>query len=281
MHARTGSILKLISWNIQWCRGVDGVVDPECIARTARELCDPDVCCFQEVADNFASLEGSAGENQVALLQAKFPGYSGHFAYAVDHPDGKGGRRRFGNLILSRLPVQRVLRHSLPWRPEAGQPSMPRIAIEAAIEAPCGLVSVTTTHLEYYSAGSREAQVNHLLDLERERKKHATTAPATTKLDGTFQPFARPAASILTGDFNMRPEDPLVARLRETYTDAWQASHPGTPHPVTMCLHEHGSDGPHCCDFVFVSRELVSRLKAMEVDQASQASDHQPLIVEF
>ena len=41
---------------------MDGKVDPARIARVAKELCDPDVCCFQEVAINFADLEGSAGK---------------------------------------------------------------------------------------------------------------------------------------------------------------------------------------------------------------------------
>jgi endonuclease/exonuclease/phosphatase family metal-dependent hydrolase len=268
--------VKLISWNIQWCRGVDGVVDPLRIAREARALADPDVCCFQEVADNFDTLEGSRGENQVELLQRAFAGYSAHFAWAVDLPDGKGGRRRFGNLILSRLPVQRVLRHSLPWRPEDGKPSMPRVAIEAVIEG----VSITTTHLEYYSREIRAAQVQRLLDLESERQAHAKASPSKDK-GGPFEHLPRPSASLLCGDFNMKPEDPLIAKLRETYADAWQAAHPGEPHPVTMCLWEPCSNGPHCCDFVFLSKDLKPRLRSMHVDQKSKASDHQPIVVEI
>jgi endonuclease/exonuclease/phosphatase family metal-dependent hydrolase len=34
--------VKLLSWNIQWCRGMDGRVDPERIARTAKALRDPE-----------------------------------------------------------------------------------------------------------------------------------------------------------------------------------------------------------------------------------------------
>src|SRR6185503_7008033 len=124
-------IVKLISWNIQWCRGVDGKVDPARIARVTQELCDPDVICFQEVAENYDSLAGSAGENQPALLEAHFRGYSVHFACAVDVPDGKGGRRRFGNMVLSRLPVRQVFNHSLPWPAETAVPNMPRVALEA------------------------------------------------------------------------------------------------------------------------------------------------------
>jgi endonuclease/exonuclease/phosphatase family metal-dependent hydrolase len=274
--------VRLISWNIQWCRGIDGRVDPARIARVARELCDPDVCCFQEVAVNFPALAGSAGENQIETLQAQFPGYSAHFGWAVDVPDDGGGRRRFGNLILSRLPVQRVLRHSLPWPPEDGVPSMPRIAIEAEVLAPWGLVSVTTTHLEYYSARQRAAQIERLCAIESEKTVHAMTAPSDTYSSGPFQPLPRPASSILTGDFNMRPDDPLVARMLETWVDAWHVANAGTPHPPSFHVHDR-EDGtvPYCCDFVFVSRDLAPRIASMRTDLETQASDHQPLIVEF
>ena len=274
--------MRLISWNIQWCRGIDGRVDPARIARVARELCDPDVCCFQEVAVNFPALAGSTGEDQVEILQAQFPGYSAHFAWAVDVADGAGGRRRFGNLILSRLPVQQVWRHSLPWPPEDGVPSMPRIAIEAVVEASWGLVGVTTTHLEYYSARQRAAQVGRLRDLESEKAVHAGTTPSEACSSGPFQPFPRPASSILAGDFNMRPDDPLVARMLETWDDAWQVAHPGAPDPPTFCLYdrEHGAS-PYCSDYVFVSRDLAPRIASVHVDAETQASDHQPVVVEF
>lgn len=261
---------------------MDGRVEPARIARVAKELCDPDVCCIQEVAVNFPALAGSAGEDQVAILSGLFPGYSAHFACAVDVADAAGGRRRFGNLILSRLPVQRVLRHSLPWPPESGVPNMPRVAIEAVIEAPWGLVSVATTHLEYYSAKQRAAQIERLRELHGERTSHAMTRPSGSYSSGPFQPFPRPAASILTGDFNMRPEDPLLAPLLETYTDAWTLAHPGEAHPPTFCLHdrEHG-ETPYCCDFVFVTRDLAPRIAAVEVDVKTRASDHQPVIARF
>ncbi len=60
--------MKLISWNIQWSRGVDGKVDPQRIVDDARKLGDFDVLCLQEVAANFPSLAGSAGENQFEIF---------------------------------------------------------------------------------------------------------------------------------------------------------------------------------------------------------------------
>ena len=167
--------MKLLQWNIQWCRGMDGVVDAARIARVAKELGDPDVACFQEVAINFPALAGSSGEDQVALLRREFPGYAAVFGAGVEVPDGAGGRRQFGNLILSRLPMRQSYRHSLPWPAESDTPSMPRVAVEAVIEAASGLVRVITTHLEYYSSLQRMAQVGRIRELHTEACIHAAS----------------------------------------------------------------------------------------------------------
>ena len=260
---------------------MDGKVDPARIARVARAL-DPDVCCFQEVAENFATLEGSAGENQPEMLHSCFDGYSAHFACAVDVPDGKGGRRRYGNLILSRLPVQQVFRHSLPWPAEAEAPTMPRVALEAVVEAPSGLLSVTTTHLEFYSVKQRAAQVGHLKDLDAGRRLHAKTVPPGADASDVFRHWPRPAAAILTGDFNMPPSDPLFAALLATWRDAWQVKHPDLAHPPSFFVHDRGRGiAPYCCDYVLLSEDLAPRLASIRVDGETQASDHQPVIVEF
>ncbi len=271
--------MRLVSWNLQWCRGMDGVVDPRRVARTVRELGDPDVCCFQEVARGFDALPGSAGEDQVAALLEEFPGFSAHFGGGVDVPRG-AGRARFGNLILSRLPVGRVLRHALPWLAEDGVPSMPRVAVEAVVHASWGLVRVTTTHLEYYSVTQRAAQVEQLLAENAQAARHAAARPSSRNDGGPFQPQPRPAAGILTGDFNMRPEDPLVDRLRGDLADAWMVAHPEQAHPDTFRL-DAGNEAPYCCDFVFVTRDLAPRVRAVRVDQRTRASDHQPVFVEF
>jgi len=272
--------VRLLQWNIQWCRGIDGKVDPARIAAVANRISNPDVCCFQEVAINYPALEGSSGEDQPALLAQAFPGYSMHFAPVVDVPDNAGGRRQFGNLILSRLPVHQVFRHTLPWPPEDKVPSMPRVAVEAVIEAPWGLVSVMSTHLEYFSAKQRAAQVGRLADLQDERAAHAVSKPGYKS--GPFEPLARPAASILCGDFNMRAADPSAAKLRETWNDAWSIAHPGQPHAPTFCVFDHTYEKEgYCCDFVFVTPDLAPRVAAVKVDLETQASDHQPVIVEF
>lgn len=277
--------MKLLQWNIQWCRGMDGLVDPARIARFAKEFADPDVACFQEVAINFPALAGSSGEDQVELLKREFPGYAAVFGVAVELPDGKGGRRQFGNLILSRLPIRQSFRHSLPWPPESETPSMPRVAVEAVVEADIGLVRVITTHLEYYSPRQRLAQVARLRELHAEACEHARTKSLAQYRSGPFEPFERPVQAILTGDFNMRIDDPACVNLQAPFegdvprlVDAWAHAHPGQDHPPTFCL--HGKE-PYCCDFVFVTEALAPRLESVRVDLETQDSDHQPVAVEI
>src|SRR2546430_1554416 len=207
-------VVRLLTWNVQWCRGLDGVVDPARIAREARRLADPDVLCLQEVSVGFISLPGSHGENQVDALRAALPGYQVFYAAAVDVPRADGARQRFGNLIASRFPVGRVLRHALPW-PPATVPSMPRAALEAVIEAPFGALRVVTTHLEYYSSGHRAAQMERLRELHSERN------PETARGEhvGPYRRIASPASALVCGDFNLPPEDPLRARFLEAFVN--------------------------------------------------------------
>lgn len=281
--------MRLLSWNVQWCRGMDGRVDPARTAQVARELADPDVLCFQEVAANFATLEGSSGEDQPALLAKLFPRHQAAFGWGVDVPDDSGGRRRFGNLILSRLPMRRVLRHALPWPADPDTPSMPRVALEAVIEAPFGALRVTTTHLEYYSGVQRAAQVERLRELHAEACDRARAAPTARYRVGPFAPLGRPMSAIVTGDFNLPPQDPLHARMQEPFADgaarlldAWHLAHRGAEHAPTFRVHERERDEPpYCCDFAFVTEDLAARVRAVRVAGDTQASDHQPVIVEL
>ena len=63
--------MRLLSWNVQWCRGLDGRVDPARIVHEAQRLADPDVLCLQEINVGFTDLPGSSGEDQVAALRAR------------------------------------------------------------------------------------------------------------------------------------------------------------------------------------------------------------------
>jgi len=280
--------MQLLTWNVQWCRGVDGRVDPQRIARTVRELADPDVICLQEVARGFDTLAGSAGEDQFTLLARAFPGYCAIEGIAVDVAHPGGGRRQFGNLLLSRLPVRQVWRHLLPWPADADHADMQRVAVEAVIEAPeVGDLRVTCTHLGFYSAAQRLAQCDGLRALHAVAHAHGAQPARADASQGPFHWRARPSAAIVCGDFNCEPGSPGHARLLEPFADGtpalrdgWQLAHPGRPHDPTVGLYDTAQwPRRFACDFVFVSDDLAPRLAALEVDASSDASDHQALIL--
>ena len=267
--------MRLLSWNVQWCRGIDGRVNPERIAAEAKRLADPDVVCLQEIAVNFPEIEGSSGENQVEELERHLEGYEAFFAPAVDLP-GRTGRRQFGNMVLTRLPAGRVMRHQLPWPAAADVQSMPRVAVEVVVKAPFGPLRVMTTHLEYYSKHHRAAQIERLHELHRE----ACGARKEVDQPGSYESYPRAASALICGDFNLKPEDPHHRKMLDAgFVDAWQSLNPGKPRQDTFHLHD--GEAPYCCDYLFVTPDLVPRLKSLRIDTATQASDHQPLIVEL
>ena len=284
--------MKLISWNTQWCRGIDGKVDPARIVAHARAFADFDVLCLQEIANNFPDprLPGSRGENQFAELAKLLPGYQPVPGVAVDVPAEHGGRRHFGNMILSRYPVAQVFRHLLPYPVDPGVNGMPRIALEAVVSAPFGDVRVITTHLEYYGKKKRTAQVEALRAIYAEGSGHARLGSIVDATGGPFHTRRRPAATVITGDFNLEPDDPLHARMGEAFddgtpplADAWEVAHPGKPHPATCKIYEkEAPDEPEQhCDFIFISADLLSRVRAVRVNQKTQAADHQPVLLEL
>ena len=297
--------MKLITWNIQWCRGCDGRVDPQRIIDHARALADFDVLCLQEVAANFSSLAGSSGEDQFRELANRLPGFVPIEGVAVDAPDGAGNRRRFGNLVLSRLPVLRVLRHQLPWpaiggKPgKPGKPGMPRMLLETVIQASLGDIRVMTTHLEYYSAGHRAAQVEAIRQVHAQSCAHAAVAAPTSgsgqeaiRRDASGSPFhwyPQPASAILTGDFNYRPDDPLHRRMQEPFEgdvpalqDAWSVAHPGVPHQDTNGVHDRVQwPSAFPGDFIYATTDLLPHIGRVSVDAGTQASDHQPMLLEL
>lgn len=277
--------MKLITWNIQWARGVDEKVDPHRIIDHARQMADFDVLCLQEVAANFPDLDGNDRTDQFALFSELLPGFTAIEAIGVDIPDGAGGRKRFGNLVLSRLPVAQALRHVLPWEAAATR-NMPRVLVEAMVETPHGPIRVMTTHLEYSSPVLRAAQVEGIRQVHR----MAAARQATPRLPGphTYAPTPNPASAILTGDFNMRPDDAGLAQLLAPFAvdvppliDLWPVLKGAEPHPPSAFICDQTYGPPGCLDFVLATPDLAERARSIVYDIETRASDHQPILVEF
>lgn len=284
--------MKLLSWNIQWGRGMDGIVDLLRILKTIQQLDDFDVICLQEVAVNFASLPGSQGEDQFAELSAGLPDYTAIYGPATDFPDKNGEnkkRRLFGNAIFSRLPVGQIWRHPLPWVPEPATPSMQRILVEAVVSTDTAPIRVMTTHLEYYSQHQRALQVEAIRRLHDEACLMSNRPSLTDKQDGPFEVFQRPSQAILCGDMNFTATAQEYSHILAPFDnktpcfyDARALKYPGEPHAATVGIQPVSFvDQPKCFDHIFITDGLINSLKAHQVDAVTQASDHQPVWIEL
>jgi endonuclease/exonuclease/phosphatase family metal-dependent hydrolase len=100
--------MELITWNVQWCRGVDLVVDAARIVEQAQRLADFDVLCLQEIADNYPDprLGGNDGDDQFERLAQLLPGFTAIPAVAVAAGVGAsagwsaGGYVRLGSVAV-------------------------------------------------------------------------------------------------------------------------------------------------------------------------------------
>ena len=279
--------MKLITWNTQWCRGLDGVVDPQRIVRTARAMGDFDVLCLQEVASGFDAMPGAPG-HQPEQIAACLPGFRVFFGASVNDVAADGSVQRFGNLVATRLPVAHVQHHPLPWPADPAVASMPRMCTVVTLIAPgIGPVRVMTTHLEYRSAVQRLAQTHAVRNLQAEACALAAAPPKASADDPSpTRPRVHTPHAILCGDFNSPPasaehvviESGGPASLR----DAWTLVHGKTPHAPTFALEDRTYESaPVAFDFVFVSADLAPRVAQVEVNQATRSSDHQPVLVSF
>jgi len=279
--------ISVLSWNIQWGLGVDGRIDLARIVRIIRAMADPDVICLQEVAQAMPDVDGE-GADQVAVLAEAFPGMTAVFGAAVERGDGAGARGgRFGNLVLTRLPVLDVVRHPLPQPADATVKHMARQATEVSVATEAGPLRVTTTHLEFHSAAQRLAQVCRLRDIHAEIAANERK-PGQWLADGPYAAPGRPASGLFCGDFNMVVGDPAYAGMIAPFADAtpaivdaWTAFAGGAPHAPTCGIYDTDQwpQGPHCRDFFFITPDLATRIEAVRVDVETDASDHQPVLL--
>lgn len=281
--------MKLVSWNTQWSLGVDGVVDTKRIVEDAKRLGDFDVLCLQEVAANFPKLAGKPAENQFDMFAQLLPDFTPVPVIGVDVGAPDGSRRQFGNMILSRFPVLRVMRHQLPWPVDPDVISMPRVLVEVTLDTPLGPIRVMNTHLEYYSQSQRAIQVDAVRHIHAESCLRATASRVKDTTGSHYHAFAQTTRTILTGDFNFKPDDPLHARMVAAFddgtprlVDTWQHLHGDTPHPHNVGIYDREQwPEPFTCDFIFASEDLLPHVRSFSLDEKTLSSDHQPQLLEL
>jgi endonuclease/exonuclease/phosphatase family metal-dependent hydrolase len=279
--------MKLISWNIQRGRWRNDTCNLSRVVASLRDIADFDVLCLQEVSSGYTDLPGSDGANQFIALATLLPGMTPIASVNTDTLAPDGSRLLFGNMVFSRYPVTQVLRHALPWPVDAAAMSMQRGAIEATLQTPFGLLRVLNTHLEYFSALQRAAQVERLRELHRDAHLQAAVSPPGDPENGPFCAIPRAAPALLAGDFNCLPHSAEYRRLLAPFEegvagwrDCWELRHPGLAHAPTVCIHDDTAI-PFTFDFIFASAQLARRVRRLSVVDGHFGSDHQPMLVEL
>ena len=144
---------RILTYNVHGCRGTDGELSPERIAAVIAAA-RPDVVALQELDVGRARSGGLDQAHDIARrLGMRF-----HF-----HPALQVAEERYGDAILSTLPLRLIKAGPLPGLPQPPQLE-PRGALRVAVELGDGTaLQVITTHLGL-SGRERLAQVEALLD---------------------------------------------------------------------------------------------------------------------
>ena len=193
--------------------------------------------------------------------------------------------------IAQRIDLREPLARRIVFEVRRDDPQWARRRHQLDVElvTPPGPLRVVTTHLEYYSARQRLAQVDALRDRHREACAHADRPAPAENATGPFSATDQPRDAIVCGDFNSAFGSDAYRRMlapiadAPPFVDAWIALHPGCTPPPTAGVYDTAqwSEGPLACDFVFVTDTLLPRVTRCEIDGDVRASDHQPIVLEL
>lgn len=270
--ALPGQQMKLVTYNIHYGFGRDGICD---IERIATAVQDADIIALQEV-ERFWPRSGMV--DQVALLAKVLPDHWVAYGPTIDifSPAGFSGemhtpRRQFGNATLSKYPISSQSNLLLPRGKPASQ-TMQRGALEVTIDSPGGPLRIYSTHLDYLSAATRRLQIDHIAHHSSEASQRGGPWVGRHAVDHDWLVGDEPRPTdraVLLGDMNIVGSSiEHQAVLGATgLVDAWMAAG-STGTGAT----KDGDRIDHC----WVSRPLAAAVKAAWVDEAAAGSDHQP-----
>ena len=231
--------LRIVSYNVQhflnfYSRKI--TFDP--FAETIREM-NPDIIGLQEIN---GALDGSAEYRPQAMIMGEMLGYNYYFAEAIKF----GGIKPYGVALLSKYPVISAENHHIP-DPEPRKyngyyetRTVLKARIDIGEEKPLlVLVSHFGLNPDEHELCSQSA-ISHI---ENER-------------------------CVLMGDFNMRPDNPLICNIRARIHD--------TADELGENVLSFPSDKPvEKIDYIFTSPDITVRHADIP---ATVVSDHRPYI---
>ncbi len=234
--------LRVMTYNVHSCVGMDGTASPQRIARVIA-MYAPDIVALQEVDVNRSRTGGIDQAEQIAgLLNMSY-----HF-----HPSFTVAEEQYGNAVFSRFPMRVVKTATLPGKPRVEPRGALWVEITAPIDRP---IQVVTTHLGL--------------------RRHERLAQLATLLgDGWLGDSVCQRSVIFCGDLNARPRSKEYAAVQRSLHDT-DRRQPNSALPPTWM-------GVARMDYIFTSSDLlVQELRAPRTSLTRRASDHLPVIADF
>lgn len=239
--------LRVFVYNIQHGRGLDGEVNIERIADVIKAK-DPHLVALNEVD---VGVERSGNIDIMALL-AKHLEMESVFGKNIPHQGGE-----YGNGILTNLPVLSYENLHLNMSEEGEQ----RGLLQTVVKFKGVKIAFMTTHLDHRSDINRQVAVEQII----EAKQNYPDIPI-----------------FVTGDFNARPGDGVIGRMKIHFNDTWDEVGEGPGYTIPA----PGAIANRRIDYIFYSNNLVDEGEPalqpvhMEVINSS-ASDHLPIYGAF
>ncbi|WP_444928127.1 endonuclease/exonuclease/phosphatase family protein [Microbulbifer sp. TRSA002] len=249
-HRMPKTVLRIMTYNVHSCRGLDGKLSPQRIARVIARY-RPDVVALQELD---VMRKRTGGLDQAERL-ARLLAMDLHFQPTINMKE-----ERYGDAILTHLPARLIKKGILPG-PPSGKGGLfnpaadePRGAVWVEIEANGKPIQIINTHLGL-SRAERLRQVDALLGPEWLSNPRCT------------------GERVLLGDFNALPNSAECKRLGGYLRDAQEQAPRHNPKGTFLKVR---------IDHMFLSAGLnVKRVRVPRTSLTRQASDHLPLIVDI
>lgn len=239
----TGVPLRIMTYNVHSCRGMDGKISTRRIARAIAQY-NPDVVALQELdVGRKRTYEIDQAHEIARELEMEF-----HF-----HPALQIEEELYGDALLSRYPMRLIQSGGLPgpsYREARG-------ALWVELDLNGTAVQIINTHIGILPVEQRP-QVDRLMGSK-----------------WLSHPDCR-GPVILCGDFNATPKHQIFQRITQILTDAQEVLENHVPQRTWFGRMPVGR-----IDHVFVSRDIrVQSCLVPRTTLTRVASDHLPLIVD-
>lgn len=241
LAAEPPQTLRVLSYNIHYGQGNDGVYDLERLAQVI-VAAKPDLVALQEVD---VMVERSGRVHQAQKL-AELTGMAVRFGPTQHYQGGL-----FGNAVLTRLPIEDVWIQPLPYtEATADLTTYPRGAIAVVVQTGNGKpLRFISTHFQHNLPTDRVAEAN--------------------AINTYFGEDNLP--TILAGDMNAVPESEPIQVLTKRWTHSLDAAAtPTAPaaKPVSRI------------DYIFTRGDSLKMTQSMVIEE-KMASDHCPVLAVF